>query len=259
MRDMMMESINLDKFFSGNSYIITGASSGIGRSVATLLSRLGANLILIGRDELKLANICATLDHPQNHRFVKFDLVKTEKVAEMMQGIHEKVDKISGLVYSSGVSPILPLRSTSYAKFDEVMRVNLYSFVEMVKIYSSRKYMNSGSIVAISSTAATMPEKGQTLYSSSKAALDASVMSLALELYDRNIRINSIRPGLIETEMTQRFSKISGESFMDNQRSKQILGLGKPSDIANFVAFLLSNMSSFCTGRSYFADGGRFK
>ena len=254
-----MESINLNNFFAGKSYIITGASSGIGRSVATLLSKMEARLILIGRDELKLEKMCATLDHPHKHKIVKFDLLETEKVASMMQFIHEEIDKISGLVYSSGISPILPLRSTSYAKFDEVMRVNLYSFVEMVKVYSSRKYMNSGSIVGISSTAATMPEKGQTLYSSSKAALDSSVMSLAQELYDRNIRINSIRPGLIETEMTLRFSKSSGESFLDNQRSKQILGLGKPSDIANFVAFLLSDMSSFCTGRSYYADGGRFQ
>lgn len=255
----MMELINGNLMFKNKSFLLTGATSGIGRAVAMLLSELGASLILIGRDELKLEKTCSELINPNNHRLVKFDLKNTENVASLMKGIQADIGNISGIVYSCGISPILPLRSISYTKLDEVMRVNLYSFIEMVKIYSLREYMNNGSIVAISSTASTMPEKGQTIYSASKAALDVAVMCLSQELCNRKIRINTIRPGLIESEMTEKFSQVSGPDFLETQKSKQLLGLGKPSDIANFVAFLLSDFSSFCTGRSYYADGGRFQ
>ena len=252
-----MKSTDLNDFFKGKTYVVTGSSSGIGHSVATLLSSLGANLVLIGRDLRKLEEIRKKLNRSENHTCFKFDLLNTKKIEILMLNIHEKVGQLSGLIYSSGISYITPLRSTSYDRWDAIMRVNLYSFAEMVKCFSLKKYSNSGSIVAISSTASTMPEKGQILYSSSKAALDASVRCMAFELHDKGIRINSIMPGLINTEMTERFAKINVSNFLESQKKKQLLGLGMPSDIANFVVFLLSDMAAFCTGRAYYADGGR--
>lgn len=252
-----MDTTDFNSYFKGRKYIITGGSSGIGYEVAKMLSILGAKLILIGRDTHKLERIRLDLERPYDHLVVELDLFNTDNVRLVINKIHDEVGSLSGLVYSSGISPIMPLRTIKYENLDKTMRVNFYSFVEMVKHYSNRKYSNKGSIVAISSTASAMPEKGQTIYSSSKAALEASVKCMAIELSERNIRINSVLPGIIKTEMTERFAKNNSNKFLDLQAKKQLFGLGKPSDIANFVVFLLSDMSVFCTGRSYFADGGR--
>lgn len=252
-----MESINLQQYFQGKVFIITGASSGIGRSVLHLLNSLGADLALIGRNIKTLQAARDSSTHPKNCQLYEFDLLHCENIDILFKSIYDDMGPLSGMVYSSGISPISPLRGTKYSRWDEVMRINLYSFMEMLKCYSSRRYLNVGSIVAISSTAATMPEKGQIMYAASKAALNAAVTAAAHELSEKNIRINAVMPGLIQTEMTEKFSTIGPDNFLQTQKAKQLLGLGTPPDIANFVIFLLSSMSAFCTGRSYYADGGR--
>ncbi len=252
-----MEFINFEEYFKGKVFIITGASSGIGRSVALLLNFLGANIALIGRNIETLQVARDSCAHSERCQLYEFDLFNCEKIDILMNRIYDENGPLSGMVYSSGISPISPLRGTKYNRWDEVMRVNLYSFAEMVKCYSSRRYLNNGSIVAISSTAAKMPEKGQIMYAASKAALNATVTTAAHELSEKNIRINAVMPGLVKTEMTEKFAAIGPNDFLQVQKAKQLLGLGTPHDIANFVIFLLSNMSAFCTGRSYYADGGR--
>lgn len=253
----MMESNNFQEYFQGKAFIVTGASSGIGRSVVHLLNSLGADLALIGRNKTTLKATRDSSTHPERCQLYEFDLLHYENIDALIKQICDDMGPLAGMVYSSGISPISPLRGTKYSRWDEVMRINLYSFIEMLKCYSSRRYYNVGSIVAISSTAATMPEKGQIMYAASKAALNAAVSATAHELSEKNIRINAVMPGLIKTEMTEKFATIGPDNFLQAQEAKQLLGLGSPPDIANFVIFLLSSMSAFCTGRSYYADGGR--
>lgn len=253
-----------DKNFISNDFenkriIVTGASSGIGKKISIELSRLGATVVLIGRNKERLADTLREMHMPDEHEIVEFDLHNTEGIPGMFDSLCKNKKPFSGLVYSAGISPILPLRMIDYKALDSTMRINYYSFVEMVKQFSSSKYKNSGSIVGISSTASSMGEKGQIVYASSKGAMDSAIVCMAQELSSKGIRINNIRPGLILTEMTERFASKSGSDFMKKQEGKQILGLGKPHYISNFAIFLLSELSAFCTGRSYYVDGGRFQ
>ena len=148
------------------------------------------------------------------------------------------------------------MAATSYNKYYVVMRVNFYSFLELVRVFVYTKISDGGTIVGISSTASSMGEKGQTIYSASKAAMDGSIKTIAQEISPRGYRINTLKPGLIMSNMTEIFSKKNPE-FMATQAAKQLLGLGEVRDVANFAIFLLSPMSKFCTGRSYYVDGGR--
>ncbi len=244
--------------FAGKRIIVTGSSSGIGRKIAIDLSKQGAELVLIGRNLDRLKETLSAMNEPNIHQMVEFDLHNTEAICGMFKDLCCDQKPFSGLVYSAGVSPILPLRMIDYKVLDTTMRINFYSFIDMVRQYSSSKYKNTGSIVGISSTAASMGEKGQTVYAASKSAMDSSAICMSQELSSKGIRINTIRPGLIVTEMTESFAAKSGREFLANQERKQILGLGSTTDISNFAMFLLSSMSGFCTGRSYYADGGRF-
>ena len=138
----------------------------------------------------------------------------------------------------------------------DVFNINYFSFIELVKQYSKRKYSNGGSIVAVSSISSFVGLKGSSVYCGSKGALDSSIRALALELAAKKIRINSVAPSNIKTDMLDSVVNIIGKESQDTMVAKQPLGLGYCEDIANAVAFLLCDASRFITGTSLVVDGG---
>jgi len=252
----MVGMMNLFDEFNGKSYLVTGGSSGIGRDTAVLLSNLGANVAILGTNEASLQETVSLMAVTSHSKYYVFDLHNTDKIEMLMLQIYEDYGVLSGIVHSAGISPIKPFRNLKSSDYDRVMRVNFYSFLELVRVFVYKKISDGGVIVGISSTASSMGEKGQTIYSASKAAMDGSIKTIAQEISPRGYRINTLRPGLITTNMTEMFSEKNPE-FMATQTTKQLLGLGEVRDVANFAIFLLSSMSKFCTGRSYYVDGGR--
>ena len=109
--------------------------------------------------------------------------------------------KLDGMVHCAGISKMIPLNMIKYETMDEIMRVNFYAFMEMIKCFAKKKYSVGGSVVGISSTASANGEKCQTVYTATKGAMDAVIRPLSKELLSKNIRINTVRPGLTETEM----------------------------------------------------------
>lgn len=243
---------------SDKKYLVTGASSGIGRATAIMISQLGGTVICVGRNSEELERTMKELESITGHMSFEFDLANTGSIAGLLNEV-VSIDKrkLNGFVHCAGISPIWPLRTIDYNKMDYVMRVNFYSFIELTKSFSSKNISDGGSIVSISSTASLTGEKCQTIYAASKAAMDSAVTCLAQEICNKGIRINTIRPGLIETPMTTNFSKNVDNNFLQTQIDKQLLGIGKPEDIASMVVFLLSDAAKFITGHSYFVDGGR--
>ena len=144
------------------------------------------------------------------------------------------------------------MRAISFKDYDLLFSVNYYGFLNMVQHYSRRKYNNGGSVVAISAVNKHYPQKCMTLYAASKAAIEASVRTLAIELSDLNIRINSVVPGAVNTPMAASVE----EEALTRIVSRQLLGMQEPGEIANVIAFLLSDSASAITGRNIFADGG---
>lgn len=238
--------------------LITGATGSIGSQVAITLSQYGAKVVLMGRNQKKLHTILQQLDG-EDHESIAIDLQTSEHLEQAVEQA-AAAGPFWGMVHCAGGGTITPLRVLKTSVLEQHMRVNFYSFIELVRQVTKKKNISSegGSIVGISSFAAGQGEQGQTAYSAAKAAVDASVRTLSYELAPRKIRINSIRPGMIASESTERYLRDMGQEKYDALVSKQLLGLGQPCDVANMCAFLLSDCGCFITGRNLYLDGGRF-
>lgn len=242
---------------SSKNIMVTGASSGIGKGIAILLSKLGANIIMVSRNEARLKETYKQLASG-NHSYYLLDLINVNDIGSMMESVCSNGIKLNGLVHSAGISKTLPLQYLKPEEINRIMTVNFYSFIELVKHFCKRKNNDGGgSIVAISSISGKVGARGLTAYCASKGALDSAVKSMALELAPKNIRINSIAPGMIKTQIYDGLNEIvNNDHFEEDLKRRQILGLGEPADIAHAAAFLLSDSARFITGTSMIVDGG---
>ncbi len=238
--------------------MITGASSGIGRETAKYLAGEGCSLILLGRNKERLQETKEMLPG-EDHLTISADLAEEQDLEFVLKEAVSDGRKLDGLVHCAGTGPIIPIKLLKRRTIEEVMRINVYSFLELVRHFSNKKYHNeNSSIVAISSIAAVQPEKCQTLYSMSKAALNAAVQALAIELAPKKIRINTIMPGVVDTPMARAGGQfVPDGDFIASVSEKQLLGVIEPEAIAGLCGFLLSSASSMMTGRAIYADGGR--
>lgn len=230
--------------------LITGASSGIGREIAVILAQQGAILGLSGRNTAELEKTSQMLEGDR-HYIIPADLSKVDDTSDIFERALQAAGKLDGLVYSAGVIPTVPLQMTTMRKNEEVFRVNFFAFVDMVRNYAKPKFSRGGSIVGISSIASVKPEKGQTIYAASKAAMNTAVEAIAQEIYSKGIRINTILPGITQT---------TGEQDDNLQLivQQQLLGWINPADIGKLCVYLLNDAAKSVSGRRFYIDGARF-
>lgn len=242
---------------SGKYILVTGASAGIGKEIAIYLSKLGANVIMVARNEKKLIETYNALE-PGNHMYYPLDLNNLYQIEGIFDKVCSKDVKLNGLVHSAGISLTMPLQHLKMEDVKNIMSTNVYSFFELVKHFSKRKYNdNGGSVVAISSISSRVGAKGLTAYSASKGALESAIRSMALELAPKKIRINAISPGMIRTQIYDGLKELVGKTDVESELLKrQIMGIGKPEDVAYATAFLLSDISRLITGTTLIVDGG---
>jgi NAD(P)-dependent dehydrogenase (short-subunit alcohol dehydrogenase family) len=251
----------------GKNIIVTGASSGIGKAIAILLAKLGANVIMVARNKERLTEVyneLISISHPyyklepDNHSYYPFDLKNLNEIEGLMDSICHNGQKLNGLVHSAGISLTMPIQFLKTSDLMNIMQVNFYSFVELVKQFSKRKYNdNGGSIVAISSISSKVGARGLTAYCASKGALESAIRSMSLDLAPKKIRINAVSPGIIDTKIYDGLKELVNNKYFEADLVKrQILGVGNPGDVAYTVAFLLSDASRFITGTSINVDGG---
>lgn len=240
--------------------LITGASSGIGRQCAIGCSKFGANVILSGRDKGRLNETLGMLRNDENqcHAMMACDLTDYAEVERMISQVVEKMGRIDGVLHCAGISTTLPLRSVSIGKLEEYFNANVFSAYNLTRevCKAGNFSKEGGSIVFLSSVMACVGEVGKSLYAMTKGALRAGVKSLACELARKNIRVNSISPGVVITPINQNLPHIAEPERRKALESKHLLGLGKAEDVANACVFLLSDASRWITGIDLCVDGG---
>lgn len=243
-------------YFQDKKYLITGASSGIGRATAMLLSNYGASLVLTGRNVENLRGINEELG--KRHLILPMDLSKEDDLTYYFNQAIADGKKLDGIVHCAGIDITEPINLINIEKFDVMMHVHIFALLEMIRLFSKRKYHSSlgGSVVAVSSVAAVAPGKCQTIYAAAKAGMNAAVQAVAQEMVSKKIRVNTIMPSFTRTNMYERFVQNVGEDAAQKVVEQQLLGLAEPEEIANTILFLLSDASSVITGRAMYTDSG---
>ena len=237
-------------------YLVTGATSGLGQTVSKQLADNGAIVFLTGRNKEKLNGTLSSLKNSNSHFCFTKNLMDND-YTDLFDYINVQGKKLDGIVHCAGIAPVLPLQFLTRERVEECMVANFYSFIELMRLFSKKKYRkDSASVVVVSSISSIYPDKCQTIYAASKAAINTSVQAMALELVKNGVRINAVVPGSMDTKMSQKAFIEMGDDNRERKLSKQILGLSRTEDVANIVLFLLSDLSKAITGRAIFADGG---
>ena len=242
----------------GKNIIVTGASSGLGRQVAISCSKMGARIVLMGRNKDRLQKTLQEMQNPEIHIPVSIDLVEFDRIEGVIENVVAKIGKFDGVVNCAGISSTLPLRSVSPEKLLNLFNINVFAAHQLSRIVSNPKYFstNGGSILFISSVAGLVGENAKSAYSMTKGALIAGTRSLAVELAVKKIRVNSISPGLIVTPLNSNAEHITNPEKRQALENQHLLGLGSPEDVAYACVYLLSDASRWVTGTNLVIDGG---
>lgn len=244
--------------FEGKSIIVTGAASGIGRETAVLLNKLGAKVLLIDINKEGLENVSKMLRGGVVCRSV--DITNSDALKESVMSAKEELGcNFTGFVHCAGIPSVTPLRAITDEKYERVMKVNVQAGLNLAKIFASRQCYDvnqQGSIVYISSVYGIVGSAANAAYATSKAAIIGLTKSLAIELAGKNIRVNCVAPGFIKTSMADNVNSMFDKQYEDKIESMHPLGWGSAADIANTIAFLLSDASKWTTGAVFNIDGG---
>lgn len=239
---------------TNKTFVVTGAGSGIGRETTKVLSEQGAKVVMLDLNQEGLDETKALLVG-EGHITRAVDLTDFEALPEFVKGISAETGAVDGIVHCAGISSRKPLNVLRPDGFSKVMDVNFFSFEELTRLFSKRGHMNDGgSIVVMSSISSIRGYKAKTEYCVSKAAVDAFVRCMALELAPKRIRINSVMAAEVLTPLALKARETNATVGAADFEAP--LGPSEPYEVANTIAFLLSDATKTITGTSILIDGG---
>lgn len=241
----------MDQFSLKNKKIlITGASSGIGRSCAIELSKAGAEVVLTGRNENRLQEVMQITNARQA---ISIDLSAEAGVSSLVQ----QLDSIDGVVHAAGIIKPFPVSFVGSKHINEVQSINFNAPVQLTSmLLRKRKINDNGSIVFISSISSSFPYKGGAIYTAFKAALETYSKVVALEYGEKGIRSNCIKAALVNTKVLDDTINSLPPEVLEEHKKRYLLGFGEPDDVANACIYFLSRASRWVTGTNLVLDGG---
>lgn len=236
--------------------IITGASQGIGRTIALVFAKSGANVICIARSESKIKKLCLEItDQGGQASPIACDVGDGDAYANAIKSVANEYGKLDILINNAGITRDALLMRMNDTQWDEVLNTNLkgafHGIKSAIRPMMKNKY---GRIINITSIVGLTGNPGQANYAASKAGLIGMTQSIAKEVGTRGITVNCIAPGWIDTEMTVDLPEDSKKDLLDRIPIGKI---GKPEDIAHAAVFLASDEASYITGQTITVDGGR--
>ncbi|MEW9667598.1 3-oxoacyl-[acyl-carrier-protein] reductase [Ammoniphilus sp. 3BR4] len=238
--------------------VVTGASRGIGRSIALALAESGADVVVNYAGSEQAAREVASEIEKLGRKalVVQADVADSEQVAQLIQQTIEAFGRVDVLVNNAGITRDNLLMRMKDDEWDDVIATNLKGVYNCIKaVTRPMMKQRSGRIINISSVVAALGNAGQANYVAAKAGVIGLTKSVARELASRGITVNAVAPGFIETDMTAKLS----EEIQSGLMNQIPLGrLGKPEDIAQMVRFLASDQSSYITGQTFHVDGGMY-
>ena len=239
----------------GKTVLVTGASSGIGRTTAIECSKMGASVIITARNEERLKATLDSLstDYGQTHQMILADLSSEEGVNALV----DELPHLDGVSLNAGIVKTLPVKFINKDDLTEVLNVNMMGPILLAqRLLKKKKITRGGSVVFTSSIGGVMISSvGNTMYGVSKGGLNAFMKGMALEMASIGIRSNSVNPGFVTTNILSA-GTISEEQLKKNVAAYPLGRFGKPEDIAYAIIYLLSDASSWVTGHTLVIDGG---
>lgn len=241
---------------TGATVLVTGASGGIGREIAILLSSLHARVVLSGRNRERLDETRARLSG-EGHRIEVFDLNDFEQIPAWFKSVTAETGPLNGLVHAAGKQATMPIRLAAPHTVDDLLRTNLHSAILLARGFCQKNcHAAESGMVFLSSVMGLVGAPMVSVYSATKAALMGLARSLAVELASERIRVNCVAPAFVQTEMLDQVRKMLSPERFEALEKAHPLGFGTPRDVANAVAFLLADTGRWITGSTLIVDGG---
>lgn len=235
----------------GKTVLVTGASSGIGRGIAVTCSKMGATVVLGGRNVKRLNETLSQLEG-DGHQLATADLSDTVQIEDMVG----KLPKLDGIVHCAGIGQRVLCKQLQERDIDDVMDTNFKAPIMLqTEILKQKKINKSASVVFIASIASESPSVGNAIYSASKGAVISYANCLAVELAPRRIRVNCISPAMVWTDLILK-GGVTEEELKEDEQKYPLKRYGTPEDIANLAVYMLSDASSWMTGSNVRITGG---
>lgn len=236
----------------GKTILVTGASSGIGRSTAIECSKMGAKLIITARNEIRLKETLDSLDG-EGHSMILCDLSCDVNIDNLVSELPE----IQGLVNNAGYTQLLPINFIKGDAFEKLLRVNAVSPICLLQKALKKKKIKSGASVVFTSSLAGLgyTTPGNSMYTASKGAISSFIKNAAIELASKQIRVNAICPGMVNTGILDS-GTITKEQLNADMKNYPLGRYGEPKEIAWQIINLLSDASKWITGTNVIIDGG---
>lgn len=236
----------------GKTILVTGASSGIGRSIAIECSRMGAVVYISGRN-INSLNETLSLMKDGPHQIITADLTDEESISILV----DNLPLLNGVVQNAGMLERMLCKAAKAEKIEKLMKTNFEGPVLLQKLLLKKnKIEKSGSVVFVSSRAPFAPSIGNAFYSATKGAILGYAKTLALEVAPKQIRVNSICPAMVWTELAKKDAEQMSTNYEEAEQKYPLKRFGKPEDVAYLAVYLLSDASSWMTGSQIDITGG---